>query len=284
MRFDVKFLVNDKSFDTNFEGTSQEFDANFGETYAGAYETGKQAGYNSGYNSGYNDGNAVGIEIGKKAERNAFWDRFQNNGALTNYASPTGMFNGTYFSFDNFYPTNDIKPTGTATHLFYNWGTYGSNDKGHTGDFAKRLQECGVILDTSKATNLTSAFNYNRADNLPTIDCTGLTAACTYVFANSHGSRTTIQKIITKESVTYANWFASASGLKNITFEGVIGQNIDFTACTSLTVASMNSIISCLKDYSGTGTTHTLSLGSTNLAKLTDAEKAVATQKGWTLA
>lgn len=31
-------------------------------------------------------------------------------------------------------------------------------------------------------------------------------------------------------------------------------------------------------------TTHTLTLGTTNLAKLTDAEKAKATQKGWTLA
>lgn len=31
-------------------------------------------------------------------------------------------------------------------------------------------------------------------------------------------------------------------------------------------------------------TTHTLTLGSTNLAKLTDEEKAIATEKGWTLA
>jgi hypothetical protein len=31
-------------------------------------------------------------------------------------------------------------------------------------------------------------------------------------------------------------------------------------------------------------TTKTLTLGSTNLAKLTDEEKAIATNKGWTLA
>ena len=30
--------------------------------------------------------------------------------------------------------------------------------------------------------------------------------------------------------------------------------------------------------------TQTLTLGSTNLAKLTDAEKKIATDKGWTLA
>jgi hypothetical protein len=43
-------------------------------------------------------------------------------------------------------------------------------------------------------------------------------------------------------------------------------------------------VINILKDYSGSGTTYTLTLGSTNLAKLTDAEKAIATEKGWTLA
>jgi hypothetical protein len=33
-----------------------------------------------------------------------------------------------------------------------------------------------------------------------------------------------------------------------------------------------------------TGETKTLTLGATNLAKLTNEEKAIATQKGWTLA
>ena len=44
------------------------------------------------------------------------------------------------------------------------------------------------------------------------------------------------------------------------------------------------SILNCLKDYKDSGTTYTVTLGATNLAKLTDAEKAIATQKGWTLA
>ena len=39
------------------------------------------------------------------------------------------------------------------------------------------------------------------------------------------------------------------------------------------------SIINALKS----GVTQTLTLGTDNLAKLTDTEKAIATEKGWTL-
>jgi hypothetical protein len=45
-------------------------------------------------------------------------------------------------------------------------------------------------------------------------------------------------------------------------------------------------IIDHLKDYSEdtSGTTHTLTIGTTNQDKLTDAEKQIVTDKGWTLA
>ena len=50
---------------------------------------------------------------------------------------------------------------------------------------------------------------------------------------------------------------------------------------TALTHDSLMSIINNLATVT---TTQTLTLGSTNLAKLTDAEKAIATNKGWILA
>ena len=50
-----------------------------------------------------------------------------------------------------------------------------------------------------------------------------------------------------------------------------------------LTHDSMVAMIAALKDYSE-GTAHTLTLGATNLARLSEDEKAVATAKNWTLA
>ena len=52
-----------------------------------------------------------------------------------------------------------------------------------------------------------------------------------------------------------------------------------------LSVNSLLNMIEHLQDLNKVGKpTCTLTIGSTNLEKLTDEEKAIATQKGWTLA
>ena len=77
--------------------------------------------------------------------------------------------------------------------------------------------------------------------------------------------------------------FTGCYSLENITISGVIGQNgFNVSACNKLTHDSLMSIINALQTK--TSGTWTLTLGATNLAKLTDAEKAIATEKGWTLA
>ena len=55
--------------------------------------------------------------------------------------------------------------------------------------------------------------------------------------------------------------------------------------CPNLTVDSLMNVINNVYDFVGNGstTTRTLQLGTTNLDKLTDEQKAVATNKGWSL-
>ena len=45
-----------------------------------------------------------------------------------------------------------------------------------------------------------------------------------------------------------------------------------------------DSLMSIINNLATVTTTQTLTLGSTNLAKLSSEEKAIATNKGWTLA
>lgn len=81
------------------------------------------------------------------------------------------------------------------------------------------------------------------------------------------------------------NVFNYCSSLKNITFAGTIKlSGITLSTSTLLTVDSIMSAINALYDYSSSSSTYTITFGSTNLAKLTDEQKAVATAKGWTLA
>ena len=58
-------------------------------------------------------------------------------------------------------------------------------------------------------------------------------------------------------------------------------ESLNLSPCTKLTHDSLMVVINGLQTVT---TAQTLTLGATNLAKLTDEEKKVATDKGWTLA
>ena len=79
--------------------------------------------------------------------------------------------------------------------------------------------------------------------------------------------------------------FYGATSLATIAFVvGTINVALSFSSCEQLTYDSLISILNGLKDRSSEITPLTLSLGTTNLGKLSDTDKAIATGKGWTLA
>jgi hypothetical protein len=232
------------------------------------YNSGKAIGRSEGYDSGYTEGlnkggYADGYEEGKKAEYDAFWDRFQQNGTLTYFPNNTGAFAAYYWGFNNFYPKYDIKPKNNASQLFYNWNT----DRGDpAASLKQRLEECGVVLDTSQATNLNSIFAWcTGITEIPTIDCTGLTTSCVSLFQECGWNLKTIEKIIVKESVTFGKWFDNDTGLTNIVFDGVIGQDISFAQSTELSADSIRNIIEHLSD-TAQGKTLTLSKAAVDKA------------------
>lgn len=229
------------------------------------------------YSSGFSDG--------KKAEWSAFWDAFQHNGERRNYEF---AFRAGCFSVDTFFPKYDIicGDETTQIQMFYNFEGYRANN-GTSTQFSlkKRLEECGVVLDTSKAKNLQGMFTYCSFTEIPTIDLTGITASTgtQSMFGQCWGRLVTIEKIITKESVTYTSMFTNDTGLVNVTFEGVIGNDIDFQSCKALSKASITSVINALSS-TVSGKISTFSKDAVNNAFTTEEwEALVATKQNWTI-
>ena len=75
--------------------------------------------------------------------------------------------------------------------------------------------------------------------------------------------------------------FAQCTKLTNITGNPNFKVSLSLSSCKNLTHDSLMVVINGLQTVTST---QTLKLGSTNLAKLTEADKKIATDKGWTLA
>lgn len=75
--------------------------------------------------------------------------------------------------------------------------------------------------------------------------------------------------------------FKDCQSLANIFGQPNFKTSVDFSACTKLSTDSLRNIIRGLQTVT---TAKTLTLGATNLAKLTNGDKKAATDKGWTLA
>lgn len=75
--------------------------------------------------------------------------------------------------------------------------------------------------------------------------------------------------------------FSGCRSLSTITGNPNFKVSVSFSTSTKLTHDSLMVVINGLQTVT---TTQTLTLGSANLAKLTDEEKKVATDRGWTLA
>ena len=121
-------------------------------------------------------------------------------------------------------------------------------------------------LDTSNVTNISNMFQgcvYLKS--IPLLDCGKVTSASSILNPSYYGDQL---------NLTYMG------GFKNIKV------NFDIQKAPNLTVQSLMNVINNLYDFRANGdstTTRTLQLGTTNLNKLTDEQKAVATNKGWSL-
>ena len=79
-----------------------------------------------------------------------------------------------------------------------------------------------------------------------------------------------------------ANAIYGCPSLEEIELQKGFNVSANFSNCTNLSAESLIGMLESLKDLRGE-TAKSLTIGATNLAKLTNAQKGIATDKNWTL-
>lgn len=195
-------------------------------------------------------------EAGKQAEHDRFWDAFQENGNKVDYSNTFRYYTWTD---ENFRPKYDIRPT-TATSIFQG---------NKITDLVKILNECNVVLDFSNCKKLYMAFYYNYSiTTVPVVDtrASNDNNDLYYLFGQDTNLKS-IEKIILKETgeQLFNGTFANCGSLKEVRFEGVIGQNINLGGSPSLSHDSIVSVINALSE-TASGKTLTLYKSAVNRA------------------
>ncbi|MBQ8004360.1 MAG: hypothetical protein IJ299_04635 [Oscillospiraceae bacterium] len=212
-------------------------------------------------------------EAGKKAEYNAFWDGFQSKGTRTAYNRAFYMWAASIFK-----PKYDLKPT-RADYMFMDM-FHEYNSKGGYS-LVKALEDAGVTLDTSQCANFSYMFYYSYVNEIGEIDTRSATSVNAILSYAKYVKK--VERLILKDdgSQTLTASFDATNALKSITFEGTIGESIDFQA-SPLSKASITNIIEHLSD-SSTGKTVTFKK-SAREAAFTDDEWAelITTKPNWT--
>ena len=203
----------------------------------------------------------------------SFWDVFQDYGNRTEYANAfrSGSKDGGGWNDDTFTPKYaPITVVGSANGMFEN----------------TQITEIDVNkVDFSKATTLGQVFRYSTGIKSITMDVSSATD-----MTNTFRSAICLKQLVLvglTANCKFTMPFYGCSFLSNLQIFGTIGQNgFNVTNCPLSARTMVDHILVNLEDKSvdTSGTQWVCTLGEKNLARLTDGEKAIATEKGWTLA
>jgi hypothetical protein len=284
-------------------GYDAGFDAN---AYQEGYNDGEAAGYATGYDTGYTEGAAsvnsvktlidtrdasylfarkvkVGgstLELRVKMLNNNDISRCLKHNDTQNATSTIGMF-AAQQDISVFPVLNTSNVTAMSymfCDCFYNGGT-------------------PPLLNTENVENITCMFGkyteatlaYNKMTSIPLYDFRKVKEAYNLFYncqvlesipALNFESFDTTNQDFNKKGVGYG-WITGCSRLREIHIVD-IHYSINITASTAFTREALVEIIGNLRDMTGY-TALTLTMGSSNLAKLTEDDIAVATDKNWTV-
>nr|DAM58652.1 MAG TPA: protein of unknown function DUF285 [Caudoviricetes sp.] len=188
--------------------------------------------------------------------------------------------------------------------IFKNW------DDSQTGLMSKFRNDKNLVfcplVDTSKANNVTAMFsNCVNLIQVPLLDtgnvvhfdemfynCTSLSTIPQFNTSSLYSANLMLagcSKLVSLPLMDFGkaeqlrSMLLACSELVELGGFSNLSVNLDLSSSRKLTADSIMNVINQAKDLSGTGNA-TLTLGTTNIAKLTEQQIAIASAKGWTLA
>ena len=160
------------------------------------------------------------------------------------------------------------------------------NDTSEVKDMQYMFNQCNSmtsvpLLDTSKVTNMSRMFSTcSSLVSVPLFDTRNV-EDMSYMFAYC-SSLASIPALDASKVTNFSNAFNHCPALTEIKMTGM-SRNFDISASTLFTREALVEIITNVADLTGLQT-RTLTMGATNMAKLTQADIDVLTAKNWTLA
>lgn len=201
------------------------------------------------------------------------------------YSSPTEYTKGDgkipKADFPNFYYAGS-KSWDTCTVAKFKYFQFDSTS--NTRIFENAWYNCTELtefplIDTSNGTDFEQAWY--KCSKLASFPALNLSKGTKFARAWSGCSSLTELPLLDLSAGTdFTQAWMGCDNLTTLGGFGAIKASIELPYSPNLTVESIMNVI----NQAATVTGKTMNFGSTNLAKLTDEQKAVATSKGWTLA
>ena len=183
-----------------------------------------------------------------------------------------------------------LDATKSTRYLFYKYtgsaidDLISYNDTENVTNMDDMFESCSVLttislLNTGKATSMNNMFRDSQnLLSIPLLDTSNVTSM-RYMFSSCSNLKS-IPALDVSKVTNMSSMFSDCYSLESIHMTGM-KVSFSISSSTKFTTEALHEIIGNLATVTSS---KTLTMGSTNLAKVSEEYKTIATNKGWTLA
>lgn len=171
----------------------------------------------------------------------------------------------------------------TSNYMRHLYAKYGSGSYRNVFYGQTNLEAATLKIGTLSSNNLENTFNFSRNIRRITVSADATTGNAYLGCVSSHMG---LLEYVNFEQIVNDGTFKIHSYMSNIMSLRDVYPCELYTSCSfsGSNALSHDSLIRIINKLQNVETTQTLTIGSVNIAKLTAAEIAIATEKGWAIA